>query len=245
MDPFLSSTRRLLKLAARRYRVELRPVTPLLEGADEDRADSYSLASVFALADLERAMVLQTPGLLLETERLDQALAYGDAVPWAHLAPDADKGVVGTEMLLLRPGKDVFAALRASESANSTTMAGSGADVDLLSLVLPEPLFLGAEQDENTGENFQRFLKSISGLHHVPISEPFNVTEWLHSTSYIRFSDEKLPKGPEYDVPFEWRRKARPQNKEADWIWTSLYGTFAGDRMGVCGLDLEVWRDWE
>jgi hypothetical protein len=65
IDPYMDITRRLLRRAARRYNVELRPIaTP---AGQEDA----SLAHLWALTDLERVMMLQAPGLVQDAETLD------------------------------------------------------------------------------------------------------------------------------------------------------------------------------
>ncbi|KAF1344865.1 hypothetical protein BDV97DRAFT_402617 [Delphinella strobiligena] len=237
LDPFTMSTRRLLKLAARRYRVELHPIGPLVEGGNADSASSYSLASIFALSGLERAMLVQGPGLLFDTEMLDQLLAYTPPSTMAISQKDTSIGLEGGEILLLSPGKDTYAALRASEKASTAT------DLDLLHHVLPPPYLLNSSSSSSSSS--LQISKSISTLHDIPPSTAFNATDFLATTSYILFSDPKLPKGPEYEVPYMDRVNARPKNKDADWVWTKLYGLFAMKRMEVCGLDLEVYRDWE
>lgn len=239
-DPYTMSTRRLLKLAARRYRVELRPVTPLIDGADEDKSASYNLASIYALSDLERAMVLQVPGMLLDTEAMDQLLAYAPPSPLSLLSANEALGLKGGEVVLLQPGKDSYSALRASDFVNSTA---SSSDVELLRHVLPEPSLLDPEINTET---HAQLLRSVGTLHNVHADfDSTTASEWLSSAAYIRFSDPKLPRGPEWDVPWADRIKARPKNKDADWMWTKLYGQFAQERMAVCGLDLEAWRDWD
>lgn len=235
LDPFTMSTRRLLKLAARRYRVELHPISPLVEGGNEDNASSYSLASIFALSGLERAMFIQGPGLPFDTEMLDQLLAYTPPSPMATSQKDSTLGLEGGEILLLSPAKNTYAALRASEKAPTAP------DLDLLTHVLPPPLLLSSPSSEPP----QQLLKSISTLHDIPPTTAFNATDFLATSSYILFSDPKLPKGPEYEVPYMDKVNARPKNTDADWVWTKLYGLFALKRMEVCGLDLEVYRDWD
>jgi len=234
-DPFTMSTRRLLKLAARRYRVEIRPITTLLEGADEDKTSSYSLAAVYSLADLDRALVLQAPGLILEAEALDQVLAYSTSTELAVIDENKDLGLSGEEILLIRPARDAFAALRASEMANAT--ADMTADIRFFNHILPSPLVLNLETDK---ESHHQLVRSISALRHV--EHGFDPKEWLRTTSYLRFSDDKLPRGPEFDSPWDDKRAARPKNRDADWIWTDLYGRFAQERVEVCGLDLDIWR---
>lgn len=239
-DPYMASTRRLLKLAARRYRVELRPIQPLVEGGDEEKSASYSLASIYALQDLDRAMVVEVPGLLFKADVLDQVLAYSAPSSLALLEKDGEMGLQGGEVVLVAPAKDAWAALRASELANGTLD-----DVDFLRHILPEPLALPptpkAEGDAE-GEEQTLMLRSISTLHDA--DSTFDATKYLSTAAYVRFSDPKMPRGPEWDVPYDKRVKARPRNKDADWVWTKLYGEFAQKRMEVCGLDLEPWREW-
>ncbi|KAL1301462.1 hypothetical protein AAFC00_005712 [Neodothiora populina] len=253
-DPFILSTRRLLKLAARRYRVELRPISPLLEDEiSRDDAQSYSLASVFALRDLDRVMIVQTPGLLLDdgAELLDQTLAFAPPSALGVLATDPEADVRGDEMVLATPGKDTFAALRASELAVEIASRKDQAplsttfnpDVRLLSHVILDPLSLSPSSDSTIdSDNHRSLLTAISTLHSAVPDQFFNASSFLHSSPYILFRDPLLPLGPEYDVPVSARREARPKNKDADWVWTKLYGRFAQERMDVCGLDLEIWR---
>lgn len=226
-DPYLDTSRRLLKLAARRYRVELRPVGPVVEGTNEEAASSYSLASVYGLLDYERALVLSTPGLIMDAKPLDSVLAYAPQSLIGTLQPDTSAGINGTELLLASPDAEAHAAL-----ANAASLATTS-DMSVVQSTLPEALMLDA------GKSDERLVASISTLHEAGTG--FNATAYLSSAAYIYFSDPKLP-GPEYDVPYADKVKARPRNKDADWTWTKLYGSFAQKRMDMCGLDLEPYR---
>jgi len=230
-DPFLDSSRRLMRMAARRYGVELRPVTPTLEGGDEDDSskDVYSLASAFALTDLDRVLSIETPGLLMDATPLDAVLAFTESVPFAMLQDTAEgDGVHSSDLLLLQPSESAHTELLERLPSSNTT--------DLPSL-FTDPLLLASSTDD------QALIRSIGTLHSTGTgpSDDFNATAYLEGVSYIRFSDPKLP-GPEYDVPWSQKVAARPKNKDADWTWTKLYGLFAQKRMDVCGLDLETWR---
>lgn len=231
-DPYMDSSRRLLRMAARRYRVELRPVDPLVDGTNEDAPSSYSLASVYGLKDVSRAMILSTPGLIVDATPLDSVLAYAPLSSIALLQADDTALISESDLLLAAPAGDSYAALRASGVANSTS------DVALMQNALPEALKL------QSSSNDTHLIRSIGTLHNVPLDfGAVNATAYLSSAAYIRFSDPKLP-GPEYDVPYGDRVKARPRNKDADWVWTKLYGSFAQKRMDICGLDLDPWREY-
>lgn len=231
-DPYMDSSRRLLRMAARRYRVELRPVDPLVEGANEDMSSSYSLASVYELKDVSRAMILSTPGLILDATPLDSVLAYAPHAPVALLQANETTLITDSDLLLATPAVDSYAALRASDFANSPS------DIALVQRALPEALRLDSSSED------MQLVRSIGTLHNVEKDfGPANASAFLSSAAYIRFSDPKLP-GPEYDVPYGDKVKARPRNKDGDWVWTKLYGSFAQKRMDICGLDLETWREY-
>lgn len=231
-DPYMESSRRLLRMAARRYRVELRPVDPLVEGANEDMPSSYSLASVYELRDVSRAMILSTPGLVLDATPLDSVLAYAPHASVALLQVNETTLITDSDLLLAAPAVDSYAALRASDFTNSPS------DIALVQRALPEALRLDSSSDE------MQLVRSVGTLHNVEKDfGPANASAFLSSAAYIRFSDPKLP-GPEYDVPYGDKVKARPRNKDGDWVWTKLYGQFAQKRMDICGLDLEPWREY-
>lgn len=227
-DPYVDASRRLLKVAARRYRVELRPVGPIIEGADEEAEESYSVASVFAMTEYDRILALRTPGIVLDATPLDAVLAYAPAAALALLQSDEKAGVNETDLLLAMPDKDAYAALKESRTSMTT-------DNDVVRNTLADTLVLDSSSDGT------KLVASIGSLHDAETD--FNATAYLSSAAYIRFSDPKLP-GPEYDVPYSDRVRARPKNKDADWTWTKLYGNFAQKRMEICGLDLEPWHEY-
>lgn len=228
-DPYLDSTRRLMRMAARRYRVELRPIEPIL---GFDGTETYTLASAYALhSEFDRMLTIETPGLLLDAEPLDAILGFTEEVPFAMLHDTAtNDGVHSEDLFLLKPMSSTYTEL--SSRLRRKEAAGFN-DTHHLSTLFPEPLLL-ASSNENDA-----LIRSVGVLHDV--ADDFNQTAYMSNVAYIRFSDPKLP-GPEYDVPWSSKVAARPKNKDADWTWTNLYGTFAQKRMETCGLDLEGWR---
>jgi len=245
-DPFLASSRRLLRMAARRYGVELRPVGRVVNGTEEEegevgerREGVYSLASAYALTEFDRVLSIETPGLLLDATPLDAVLAFTEAAPFAMLQDSAQgDGVHSADLLLLHPSTDVHHDLLAHISTSTTAPSQRQSFNDTkLPLLFPTPLLLASKTDTET------LIRSIGTLHNPAhhTSSPFNATAFLSNVAYIRFSDPKLP-GPEYDVPWSQKVAARPRNKDADWTWTKLYGQFAQKRMEICGLDLEAWH---
>lgn len=230
-DPFLDSSRRLMRMAARRYGVELRPMSPVVQGSSDGEGDVYSLASAYALADLDRALNIETPGLVLDATPLDAALAFTEDAPFGMLEDtDETDGVHTHDLFLVQPSLELHAELK-------HTIAGLSAfnDTNLPSL-FPDHLLLSPSSTSSASTSL---IRSIGTLHAA--GTDFNATAFVKETSYIRFSDPKLP-GPEFEVPWSMKRDARPANKDADWTWTKLYGQFEQRRMEVCGLGLETWR---
>jgi hypothetical protein len=238
-DPFLDISRRLMKVAARRYGVELRPISPLFKADSEDAQDVYSLASAYALTDLDRVLSIETPGLLVDAGPLDAVLAFTESAPFAmlHDTKDGD-GVHAEDLFLLQP------SLQTHTSLLGQLQDKASFNDSLLASVFAEHLLLDSSSEHSA------LIRSIGALHDandgtnvdsVDRPDSFNATAFLSDVSYIRFSDPKLP-GPEYDVPYSQKVAARPKNKDADWTWTKLYGQFAQKRMEVCGLGLEFWR---
>ncbi|KAK3702219.1 hypothetical protein LTR37_015051 [Vermiconidia calcicola] len=228
-DPFLAISRRLMKAAARRYGVELRPVSPLFPAEEGGAEDVYSLASAYALTDFDRVLSIETPGLLVDASPLDAVLAFTESAPFAMLHDTTDgDGVHAEDLFLLQPSSDTHTLLK-QDLANQQPFNDG-----LIPTSFPDPLLLDSSSEHSA------LIRSIGTLHEAG-SNAFNATAFLSDVSYIRFSDPKLP-GPEYDVPWAEKVAARPKNKDADWTWTKLYGQFAQKRMEVCGLDLEFWR---
>ena len=227
-DPFMDSSRRLMRLAARRYGVELRAMSPVIQGGTDGDGDIYSLTSAYALADLDRALTLETPGLIIDASPLDAVLAFTEDAPFGMLEDtDERDGVHAQDLFLVQPSLELHADLKASIAASQAYN-----DTALPSL-FPDHLLL-SPTSSNTN-----LIRSIGSLHTV--GSNFNATAFVRETSYVRFSDPKLP-GPEFEVPWSMKVEARPKNKDADWTWTKLYGQFEQKRMEVCGLGLETWR---
>lgn len=211
IDPYMDITRRLLRRAARRYNVELRPI-PSSAGQDEN-----PLASLWALTDVERVMLLQIPGLVQDAEALDSILAYTNPAPMTLLQQDADSILTSEDLIVATPAKETHRVLTTNGLQNITAIISA-----------LHPAYISSPYA----------IASIGSLHNAV--HP-NKTAFME-TPYIRFSDPKLP-GPEWEVDYARVVQARPKDKDADWLWTKMYGEFAGRRYDICGLGLEVWRD--
>lgn len=209
IDPYMDITRRLLRRAARRYNVELRPIATLVGQEDA------GWAGLWALTDLERVIMLRTPGLVQDAEALDAVLAYTKSAPMTLLQQEGSD-VVSEDLILATPAKETHRVLTTNAFQNIIAISST-----------LHPAYLVSAN----------IIASIGALHDA--YQP-NKTAFLESP-YIRFDDPKLP-GPEWEVEYSRVVQARPKDKDADWLWTKMYGEFAGRRYDVCGLGLEVWR---
>lgn len=212
LDPFLETTRRLLKKASRRYRVLLVPIKPDVAGRKEDDPEAYSMAALSALDQYKRIMTFPAPGLVLDTAPLDSILAF-----------------VETQSLAAYP------ALNSSD-ASTIIVAQSKSNSELLSRrvlsTLPSETLLQEPEDQTL----------FTTSHALRTADPstFNATDFIASTAFVHFADPDLP-GPEYDIPYSSIVKMRPSGEDQSFLWEKMYATFKDRRYGVCGLDLEVW----
>lgn len=228
-SPEMSTTRRLLRTAARRYGVTLMPMEPIVEGADVTLPSSYSLASLYSLVDYERILYLQGPGVLLDASALDSLLAFSKSAPMAAYPATPERKDLSTSLLMIHPSQESFRQLKASRASRATT------DVQLFRSTFAAPESLISEWSLSMGNVVYESQK----LRDAPAG--FNATAFEEATTFVRLSDPELP-GPEYDVPYAERVKLRPQNAQADEAWSRLYERFRQQRMEVCGLDLEVYE---
>jgi hypothetical protein len=147
---------------------------------------------------------------------LDAALAYTKSAPMT-LLQQHDSYVASEDLILATPAKGTHRVLTTNAFQNLTSISSA-----------LHPAYLSS----------RNIIASVGALHNA--SHP-NKTAFLE-TPYIRFIDTKLP-GPEWEVDYARVVQARPKDKDADWLWTKMYGEFAGRRYDVCGLGLEVWRE--
>ncbi|KAH7355486.1 hypothetical protein BKA66DRAFT_274708 [Pyrenochaeta sp. MPI-SDFR-AT-0127] len=227
--PEMSTTRRLLRTAARRYGVTLMPMEPIVEGADDTLPSSYSLASLYSLVDYERVLYLQGPGVLLDASALDSLLAFSKSEPMAAYPATPERADLSTSLLMIHPSQESFNQLKTIRASRPTT------DLNLFRSTFAAPESLISEWSLSMG-NVVYESQSLRSA-----ADGFNATAFEEATTFVRLSDPELP-GPEYDVPYSDRVKLRPENEQAQEAWSKLYERFRQRRMEVCGLDLEVYQ---
>jgi hypothetical protein len=242
-DPFLDSTRRLMRMAARRYHIELRPMNPLKtanpsdDGRPVNAAGVFSLANIYALyGEFDRVLMMESPGLVVDAEPLDAVLAFTEDTPFTMLHDTVeDDGVHSEDMLLLSPSKEAHGELSVLMSSSTFKDSKAALAPTFLAKAFPHPLLLESSTTDSA------LVRAVGALHAA--RDDFNQTAYMSNVAYLRFWDPKLPGGPHFDFDWDTKRAARPKSARADWTWTSLYARFAQTRKDVCGLDLDAWVD--
>jgi hypothetical protein len=272
-DPDLARTRRLLRTAARRYGVDLRPIGVAKEGLDESRSTSYSLASLWELQEYERVLFLQSPGLLVDPGPLDAMLAFLEMdreQPVAGIIdPDSDAYTVdasktnndainrklSTSLLLVNPSLQTFTHLKSFRAAHaqldsallSSTFSGDSALLTSTS----SPYFSTSLFSTTKSLRLVPAGAPISPLPQSEDSEPESElvnaitfnATYYLTTTSYVYFTDPELPGPAYYVDPDVKEKCKPSNNEARWAWERVYEVYRGRRMDVCGLDLETPED--
>lgn len=226
-DPHIATSRRLLRKAAKEYKVMLQPIDAIPQSnnsAPLTEEEKYPLTNLLTLLHYNRILLLQSPGLILDSTPLDLLFTLPMETPMLGLsASQEDK--LHPSLLLLQPSRDTYAetisslpegAYLDSEFLQRVTLESAPIDPKHPICLLAETGLLGAERGEE-----------------------LNATEWLDSTAYVRLKDDGLP-GPEYDIPSEDFVRAMPRGEQASRVWERVYERFRDARMEICGLDLET-----
>ncbi|KAF2456574.1 hypothetical protein BDY21DRAFT_386517 [Lineolata rhizophorae] len=246
-DPALETSRRLLRLAARRYGVVLKAMETVVEGADESLPSSYSLAHLFSLTEYDRLLYLSPPGLLLSSYPLDLLLAYAPPSPLAVLPassapqhpPDQP---FSTSLLLLTPSAPTHARLLAARAARPQP------DPSLLRSAFPSPALLTPALLSSLADGFAPLSDTSSlsrpeaGDEAGPGAEPFDPGRWRATRGWVRFAGDGGLPAPQVDAGWRARARWRPRGRDEGRVWEGLYEEFRERRAEVCGLDLEGWR---
>lgn len=219
------TSRRLLRKAAKEYRVMLQAVEsiPVVEGSGElTEEERYPLTNLLSLVHYNRILSLQPSGLILDSAPLDLLFTLPMEKPLLGLSAPNDESMQAA-ILLFEPSKETF------KDITSTLPEGAYPDSEFLQRVPGTP----APVD---GEGPMTLLAQTSGLGDVDAQ--FDAAQFLDTTAYIRLSESDLP-GPEYDIPREDYVRAMPRSRQARKAWEGVYERFRDARMGICGLDLE------
>ncbi|KAL8684204.1 MAG: hypothetical protein Q9224_006522, partial [Gallowayella concinna] len=211
LDPQVETSRRLLKNAAKRYRVMLQPVEPMLK---TEAASTFPLAGLLSLTAYNRVIYLPPSGLILDTSGLDHLFTLPMESDVLGISTGSEDEAISPSVVLLRPSKEAFQTALESLTSSKTY------DEDEFLSEIPRVPDMPADQ--------VHVVAMTSGLKSE--DDNFNATKFLDSTSYVHISDSKML-GPEYDASKELVASARPSRLQPMKAWQEVYERYREGRM--------------
>ncbi|KAL8733210.1 MAG: hypothetical protein Q9166_002227 [cf. Caloplaca sp. 2 TL-2023] len=218
LDPTIETSKRLLRDAAKSYKVMLQPVEPMLKTGE---TSVFPLAGLLSLTAYNRILYLPPSGLVLDTSGLDHLFTLPMESNMLGISAGSEDETVSPSVVLLKPSKEAF------QTTLESLPAKSYHEDDFLSKISLVP---------DLPEDQVHVVARTSGLQFE--DDGFNATEFLDSTSYVHIIDPDVL-GPEYDSPNELIASVRPRKLEPRKAWQEVYQRYRERRIDVCGLDLE------
>ncbi|KAL8717631.1 MAG: hypothetical protein Q9181_008300, partial [Wetmoreana brouardii] len=180
VDQRLETSKRLLRNAAKGYRVMLQPVEPMVRAGKEP---VFPLAGLLSLSAYHRVVYLPPSGLVLDSSGLDHLFTLPMESEILGISAGSEDERNSPSIVLLRPSKEAFQVTLSSLPSN-------GYDEDeFLSKI---PLLADLPEDQ------VHVVAKTSGLRFE--DDAFDAVEFLDSTSYVQISDPDML-GPEFDTP--------------------------------------------
>ena len=182
---------------------------------------AFPLAELLSLTMFHRLLYLASPGLMLNSARLDLLFTFPmeSEILGIGNRPEIENGI--PPMLLLEPSLELYNQSLQSIQANTYSDHAFFKDI---------PAIPAKAED-----------KSIISIRTSSIhleDDQFDSTTFAKTTSYVHISDPAMP-GPEFNAPNSNILRARPKQVEQRKAWGDVYERFRQQRMDVCGLDLQ------
>lgn len=225
-DANVETSRRLLRKAAKDYKVMLQPIesVPQAQGSAKLTVEeAYPLTNLLTLVNYNRILLLEQPGLILDSTPLDLLFTLPMENPLMGLSDPQDESREPV-VLIFESSKETY------QDVGATLPEGAYLDTEFLQKV-------SIEHAPEDSENKVHLLATTSLLENES-SSTFNATDFLDMTAYVHLSDPGMP-GPEFVVPRQDFVRAMPSIKQARKAWEAVYERFRDLRIDVCGLDLE------
>ncbi|KAL8635177.1 MAG: hypothetical protein Q9228_007309 [Teloschistes exilis] len=217
-DPQVETSKRLLRQAAKRYKVMLQPIQPMVKIGDES---VFPLAGLLSLSGYNRVIYLPPSGLILDTSGMDHLFTLPMESTMLGISAGSEDEAHTPSIVLMRPSKESLKETLASLPTDKYTEEGFLSKISLLS-DLPEDQI--------------HVLAKTSGLRDE--DDAFDADKFMDGTSYVHISDPEIL-GPEFDVSRQMLASVRPKKHEPKKAWQDIYEKYRQQRMDVCGLDLE------
>ena len=227
LAPHVETSRRLLRRAAKYYKVMLQPIDSTVQATRSQVTpeELYPLTNLLAPHYYNRVLYLKPAGLILDPTPLDLLFTLPMDSPILGLsAPTSTSEISPPSILLLQPSKSTY------KDISSLLPEGAYPDAEFINLIQ-------IESAPTDAEFHTRLLAETSALDAESVAE-FNATDFLEMTAYVHIEDPGV-EGPEFDVPRPDFVRAMPSGKQARKAWESVYERYRDARRNVCGLDLE------
>ena len=208
---------RLLRRAAARYSISLRPHSMRLDDDLFDRK-AVTLASISSLVEFDAVLHLSPSGYVTNAVALDDLFSLSTNSSSIHFVGSEDKA---DEPLAFLISPSTMSYQRTTEKSSAPISAGQSAALS------------GSVPDAS-----EVFLASSSLRSRDYAAKSVDNERTLNQVGYVRFTDPEVL-GPEYDTPYQTWVEARPNSASARRTWENLYEQYRTQRMKVCGLDLE------
>ncbi|KAL9580767.1 MAG: hypothetical protein Q9212_004293 [Teloschistes hypoglaucus] len=218
LNPQVETSKRLLREAAKRYRVMLQPIKPMVKIGDES---VFPLAGLLSLSGYNRVIYLPPSGLILDTSGLDHLFTLPMESTMLGISAGSEDETHTPSIVLMRPSKESF------KETLSSLPADKYSEEEFLSKI---PLLPDLPEDQI------HVLAKTSGLRDE--DDAFDADKFMDGTSYVHISDPDIL-GPEFDAPRQLLASVRPKKSEPKKAWQDIYERYRQQRMDVCGLDLE------
>jgi hypothetical protein len=176
-------------------------------------------------------MVLPTPGLILNSQKLDTMLAFSELDQISVYPPIGQQKSLES-MLVVRPSSESFNKLAHVQVKHGIP------DLELLRKNFASAGTLLSEADSDIDPSAYMTLGELRTAD--PTGEQFNGTHFLDSTAFVQLSDPQLL-GIQYEIPYEKIVKLRPKDDDQSYLWEKMQNLYKDRRYGVCGLDLETY----
>ncbi|KAL9003909.1 MAG: hypothetical protein Q9188_003247 [Gyalolechia gomerana] len=219
LDSQVDTSKRLLREAAKRYKVMLQPVDPLLKVQEGESI--FPLVGLLSLSAYNRIIYLPPSGLVLDTSGLDHLFTLPMESDMLGISAGPEDEGSSPSIVLLSPSKESFQATLSSLDSEKY-------DEDIS--LRKTPLLADLPKDQ------VHVVAKTSGLRFE--DDKFDAAGFMDNTSYVQISDANIL-GPEYDTPRQLLASARPEKPEPKKAWLEVYEKYRERRMDVCGLDLE------
>jgi len=213
--------------------LSLPPVDGVKLTLAETSWSEYSIASIFNLTSYQKIMVLPTPGLILNSQKLDTVLAFSE-LDQLSTYPPIEMQKMMASVLVFRPSSESFHRLASAQTNRALP------DLKLLQKHFASSGTLLSQADSDLDSSAYTTLGELRAAN--PTGERFNGTRFLASTAFVQLSDPQLP-GIQFEVPYEKIVKLRPKDDDQSYLWEKMQNLYKDRRYGVCGLDLETWPE--